>query len=289
MEILGIDIGASGIKGAPVDTRTGDMTAERQRIPTPEGAEPEAVSQVVAQLVRHFNWSGPIGCGFPAAVRHGRVLTAVNISGHWVGESAAELFRQAVGRPVAVINDADAAGLAEMRFGAGRGRAGVVMILTLGTGIGTALFIDGRLVPNTELGQIEFRGKMAEKRVAAAVRKRQNLSWAKWTRRLDDFLHRLEYYFWPDLIIVGGGVSRKAEKFLPLLTLQTEVVAAQMLNNAGIVGAALAALPPGLRRAEGNAPADEPLDAESDALPPAPSPLVGEGQGEGEIRTATRP
>lgn len=245
MEILGIDIGASGIKGAPVDTRTGDMTAERHRIPTPDGAEPEAVGRVVAQLVGHFNWSGPIGCGFPAAVRHGRALTAVNISKSWVGESVAELFRQAVGRPVTVINDADAAGLAEMRFGAGYGRAGLVIILTLGTGIGTALFIDGRLVPNTELGQIEFRGKMAEKRAAAIVRQRQNLSWAKWARRLDDYLHRMEYYFWPDLMILGGGVSRKAEKFLPLLTLQTEVIAAQMLNNAGIVGAALAAVPQG--------------------------------------------
>ena len=243
MEILGIDIGASGIKGAPVDTRTGEMMAERLRIPTPEGAEPEAVSQVVAQLVRHFHWSGPIGCGFPAAVRHGRALTAVNISSHWVGESVVELFRQAVGRPVTVINDADAAGLAEMRFGAGRGRPGLVMILTLGTGIGTALFIDGRLVPNTELGQIEFRGKMAEKRAAAVVRERQNLSWAKWALRLDEYLHRMEYYFWPDLMILGGGVSKKSEKFLPLLTLQTEVVTAQMLNNAGIVGAALAALP----------------------------------------------
>ena len=252
MEILGIDIGASGVKGAPVDTRNGDMTADRLRIPTPEGAEPEAVSQVVAQLVRHFSWSGPIGCGFPAAVRHGRALTAVNISRSWVGESVTELFRQAVGRPVTVINDADAAGLAEMRFGAGRGRPGLVMILTLGTGIGTALFIDGRLVPNTELGQIELRGKMAEKRAAAVVRQRQNLSWAKWARRLDDYLHRMEYYFWPDLMILGGGVSKKSEKFLPLLTLQTEVVPAQMLNNAGIVGAALAAVPQGAAPVGGN-------------------------------------
>ncbi len=277
MEILGIDIGASGIKGAPVNTRTGDMTAERLRIPTPEGAEPEAVSQVVAQIVRHFNWSGPVGCGFPAAVRHGRALTAVNISRDWIGESAVELFQQAVGRPVTVINDADAAGLAEMRFGAGRGRPGVVMILTLGTGIGTALFMNGHLVPNTELGQIEFRGKTAEKRAAAIVRERQNLSWAKWARRLDDYLHRMEYYFWPDLMIVGGGVSKKSDKFLPLLTLQTEVVTAQMLNDAGIVGAALAALPQGAA-----------LVAEGDAIP-APSPLEGKGWGEGEIQTATRP
>ena len=264
MEILGIDIGASGIKGALVNTRTGDMTAERLRIPTPERAEPEAVSQVVAQVVRHFNWSGPIGCGFPAAVRHGRALTAVNISRDWIGESVVELFQQAVGRPVTVINDADAAGLAEMRFGAGRGRAGVVIILTLGTGIGTALFMNGHLVPNTELGQVEFRGKTAEKHAAAIVRKRQNLSWAKWARRLDDYLHRMEYYFWPDLMIVGGGGSKNSDKFLPLLTLQTEVVTAQMLNNAGIVGAALAALPQGAA-----------LVTEVDAIP-APSPLEGE-------------
>lgn len=261
MEILGIDIGASGIKGAPVDTRTGDMTAERLRIPTPEGAEPEAVSQVVAQVVRHFNWSGLVGCGFPAAVRHGRALTAVNISKDWIGESVSELFRQSVGRPVTVINDADAAGLAEMRLGAGHGRAGVVMVLTLGTGIGTALFMNGHLVPNTELGQVEFRGKTAEKRAAAIARQRQNLSWAKWARRLDDYLHRMEYYFWPDLMIVGGGVSKKADKFLPLLTVKTEVVTARMLNNAGIVGAALAALP------QGAAPA-----VERDVAP-APSPL----------------
>ena len=245
MEILGIDIGASGIKGAPVDTRSGEMTAPRMRVPTPEGATPEAVSEVVGQLVSGFRWSGPVGCGFPAAVRQGRVLTAVNISDHWVGESVTTLFKEAVGRPVTVINDADAAGLAEMRFGAGRGRAGLVMILTLGTGIGTSLFIDGRLVPNTELGQIEFRGSPAEKRAAAIVRQRQGLSWAKWARRLDDYMHRMEYYFWPDLMILGGGVSKKSEKFLPLLTLQTEVVAAQMLNNAGIVGAALAAMPQG--------------------------------------------
>ena len=283
MEILGVDIGASGIKAAPVDTRSGDMTAERLRIPTPQGAEPEAVSETVGQLVRHFRWSGPVGCGFPAALRHGRVLTAVNISRNWVGESAGELFRQATGCPVTVINDADAAGIAEMRFGAGRGRSGLVMILTLGTGIGTALFMNGHLVPNTELGQIEFRGKTAEKRVAAIVRKRQGLSWAKWARRLDDYLRRMEYYFWPDLMIVGGGVSRKAEKFLPLLTLQTEIVAAQMLNNAGIVGAALTALPRGAARV-----------AESNAAF-APSPLVGESLprtrsgGEGEIRTAERP
>ena len=245
MEILGIDVGASGIKGAPVDTRSGEMTASRIRVPTPEGAAPEAVSEVVGQLVSRFRWSGPVGCGFPAAVRQGRVLTAVNISDDWVGESVTTLFQEAVGRPVTVINDADAAGLAEMRFGAGRGRAGLVMILTLGTGIGTSLFIDGRLVPNTELGQIEFRGGPAEKRAAAIVRQRQGLSWAKWARRLDDYLHRMEYYFWPDLMILGGGVSKKSEKFLPLLTLQTEVVAAQMLNNAGIVGAALAAMPQG--------------------------------------------
>ena len=245
MEILGIDVGASGIKGATVDTRSGEMTASRIRVPTPEGATPEAVSEVVGQLVTRFRWSGPVGCGFPAAVRQGRVLTAVNISDHWVGESVTTLFQEAVGRPVTVINDADAAGLAEMRFGAGRGRAGLVMILTLGTGIGTSLFIDGRLVPNTELGQVELRGSPAEKRAAAIVRQRQGLSWAKWARRLDDYLHRMEYYFWPDLMILGGGVSKKSEKFLPLLTLQTEVVAAQMLNNAGIVGAALAALPQG--------------------------------------------
>jgi len=242
VEILGIDIGGTGIKGAPVDTVTGELCGERFRLPTPAPATPKAVSAAVAEVAHHFSWHGPIGCGFPAAIRAGQVRTAWHVAKEWIGCQAEKLFQEATGCPVTVLNDADAAGYAEMRFGAGQGRHGVVLIVTLGTGIGTALFVDGRLVPNTELGHIEIRGKDAEKRAAASVRENKDLSWKKWARRVDEYLQRMNSYLWPDLIIVGGGVSEKADKFLPLLTVETEVVAAQLQNEAGIVGAALAAL-----------------------------------------------
>ncbi len=250
MNILGIDIGGTGIKGAPVDTATGALLAERHRIPTPTPATPEAVSSTVAQVVQHFRWQDAIGCGFPAAIRTGQVLTAANIDQAWIGANAQALFADATGRLCTVVNDADAAGYAEMHFGAGRGVHGTVLIVTLGTGIGTALFVNGHLVPNTELGHIEVNGKEAEKWAAASVREHKQLSWKKWARRLDTYLTRLEAYFWPDLIIVGGGVSKKHEKFLPRLTLETRVVPAQMRNEAGIVGAALAAI-------QGHTPQDE--------------------------------
>jgi polyphosphate glucokinase len=242
VEILGIDIGGTGIKGAPVDTLTGELLGERFRLLTPSPATPAAVSATVAEVAAQFSWHGPIGCGFPAAIRGGKVRTAGHVAKEWIGCEAEKLFQASTGCPVAVLNDADAAGYAEMRFGAGQGRKGVVLIVTLGTGIGTALFIDGHLVPNTEMGHIEIRGKDAEVRAASSARERKDLSWKKWARRVDEYLQHMNSYLWPDLIIIGGGVSKKADKFLPLLTVETEVVAAQMENEAGIVGAAVAAL-----------------------------------------------
>lgn len=240
MRVLGIDIGGSGIKGAPVDTRRGKLLAERHRIPTPQPATPRAVAGAVGQLVRHFDWKGPVGCAVPAVVQQGYVRTAANISRGWLGVHAPRLFRKATGLSVIVTNDADAAGYAEMHFGAGRRHAGLVIIVTLGTGIGTALFINGHLVPNTELGHIEIRGRDAEKWAAASVRDAKNLSWKKWARRVDVYLQHMQRYFWPDLFIIGGGVSRKHEKFLPRLTVAARVAPARLGNDAGIIGAALA-------------------------------------------------
>jgi polyphosphate glucokinase len=241
MEVLGIDVGGSGIKGAPVDTSSGSLLDERFRLKTPPRAKPDAVAQTVAGIVEHFGWKGPVGCGFPAAIRRGTALTAANISRKWIGKDARRLFADAAGCPFHVLNDADAAGVAEMRLGAGRGREGMVLVTTLGTGIGTALFVDGRLVPNTELGHIEIDGREAEKWAAESVRDAGDLSWKKWARRLDRYFKTMQAYFWFDLIIVGGGVSKKHQKFLPLLTADVEIVPAEMRNEAGIIGAALAA------------------------------------------------
>ncbi len=240
MKVLGIDIGGTGIKGAPVDTSRGKLAAPRRRIATPRPATPEAVGASVARIVRHFKWRGPVGCAVPAVVQDGRVRTAANISKRWLGIDARALFRGSAGRRVTVVNDADAAGYAEMHFGAGRGVSGLVIIVTLGTGIGSALFINGHLVPNTELGHLEIDGREAEKWAAARVREAQDLSWKKWAQRVDVYLTRLQRYFWPDLIIIGGGVSKKRDKFLPRLTVPVKVVAAKLRNDAGIIGAALA-------------------------------------------------
>lgn len=241
MQILGIDIGGTGIKGAPVDTATGLLMEPRYRLLTPDPAKPKAIARVVGELVEHFEWKGPIGCGFPAAIRQGVALTAANIDSQWIGTDVAALFSQVTACPVKVINDADAAGLAEVTFGAGRDVSGVVMMITIGTGLGTALFVDGRLVPNTELGHIEMDGKDAEWKASEAARLREDLSWKKWAKNLDQYLQTLERLFWPDLFIVGGGAIKRKEKFLPLLTVQTRVVPALMGNDAGIVGAALSA------------------------------------------------
>jgi len=240
MKVLGIDIGGTGIKGAPVDTRKGVLLEDRHRIATPHPATPSAVTKAVCRIVEHFSWRGPIGIAMPAAVKDGRLLTAANISPRWLGVNAADRFGKATGHRVIVVNDADAAGLAEMQFGAGRRRRGLVIMVTIGTGIGTAIFIDGRLVPNTELGHLILRGRAAETWASARVREKKGLSWQRWARRVDSYLHLLNRYFWPDLFIIGGGVSKKAPRYLSLLTLPTPIVPAALLNDAGIIGAALA-------------------------------------------------
>lgn len=239
---LGIDIGGTGIKGAPVDTATGELVAPRHRILTPKPATVDAVAGVVAEVARHFDWTGAIGATFPAVVKNGVVATAANVDKSWISTDAASVLSHAcAGVPVTVLNDADAAGLAEMAFGAGRGRTDTVIMVTLGTGIGSAVFVDGELVPNTELGHLLVRGKEAEKRAADSVREHERLSWKQWAKRLDEYLALLESLLWPDLIIVGGGVSKKYDKFLPLLHPRAELLPAQLLNEAGIVGAAVSA------------------------------------------------
>jgi polyphosphate glucokinase len=239
-QVLGIDIGGTGIKGAPVDVATGKLTADRKKLDTPQPAKPDAVAKVVQELVTAFAWTGPIGATFPGVVTSGTIRTAANLDAEWVGVNASELFGKATGQPVTVINDADAAGIAEMKFGAGVGQRGTVLMLTLGTGIGSALFIDGILVPNTEFGHIEIRGKDAEKRASEHAREEHELSWGKWAGRVDEYLETMERLLSPTLIIIGGGISKKSDKFLPLLTdLRAKVVPAGMLNDAGIVGAAM--------------------------------------------------
>ena len=243
MNVFGIDVGGSGIKGAPVDTQTGELIAERVRIKTPKPATPEAIIATAAEVVRQSSWDGPVGCGFPAVVKDGVVRTAANIDQAAIGFDIQGRLEQELGNPACVINDADAAGLAEMRWGAGRGVGGAVLVLTLGTGIGTSLFVEGRLVPNTELGHIEIQGEDAEHRAADSARKREDLGWKEYAERLDEYLHRIEDLLWPDLIVIGGGISKKSEKFVPHLTARTRVVPAQMFNEAGIAGAALAGMP----------------------------------------------
>lgn len=243
MQVLGIDVGGSGIKGAPVDVERGELLTDRYRIPTPRPAKPKPIANTVAEIAHHFNWDGPIGVGFPAAVQHGVVRTASNIHQKWIGTNAAELFHQTTQCPVKVVNDADAAGIAEMTFGAGKGKVGVVLLVTIGTGLGTSVFTDGILLPNTELGHIEIDCEDAELNASDAARKNDELSWKEWAKRFDTYLNSLERLLWPDLIILGGGVSKKHEKFMPHLTTQAEIVIAESFNQAGIIGAALAGKP----------------------------------------------
>ena len=238
---FGIDIGGSGMKAAPVDLNTGTLTADRYKILTPKPATPEAMARVVGQLVEHFEWKGKVGVAFPAVVRNGIARTAANIDKAWIGTDIDAVFTEASGRPVHVINDADAAGLAEMRYGEGREREGVVIMLTFGTGIGSGLFLDGKLVPNTELGHLLLDGKEAEHRAAAVIRDREHLSWKEWGERVDRYLEHVEFLFSPDLFVIGGGVSRKADKWLHYVDIDTEIVVASLENEAGIVGAALIA------------------------------------------------
>ncbi len=239
MHVLGIDIGGSGIKGAPVDTETGRLLAERLRIKTPKKGEPEPVAEVVHQIAQFFNWKGPIGIGFPAPIKGGVALMAANISKKWIGTNADALFSKITACNCTMINDADAAGLAEMTFGAGRGQPGTVIIVTLGTGIGSSIFHRGQLLPNTEFGHMEMDGEDAEFRASDAARQREDLSWKKYAKRLDNYLKAMEKLFWPNLFIIGGGISKESDKFLPLLTVETHVVPADLLNEAGIIGAAL--------------------------------------------------
>ena len=241
MEILGIDIGGSGIKGAIVDTESGDFVTERLRSETPQPATPQAVAEVVGEISAHFNWDAPIGCTFPAVVQRGVTKTAANVHQSWIGTDAVSLLQTKTGNPVIVLNDADAAGIAEMEFGAGRGRDGLVAILTLGTGIGSSLFTDGHLVPNTELGHLIIRGKDAEERATDRARQEKGYSWKQWGKRVSEYLEYLESLIWPDLFIIGGGVSKQYDKFFPFITCKTEIVPAQLRNRAGIVGAAVAA------------------------------------------------
>jgi len=237
---LGIDIGGTGIKGAVVDLDTGQFVAERFRVLTPKPATPEGVAGVVKEVVEHFDWKGKVGATFPAVVQRGVVHTAANVDASWIETDAAAIFSKATGTACTVINDADAAGIAEVRFGAAKDRSGTVIVITLGTGIGSAVFIDGVLVPNTELGHLKMKDVDAEKRASETARERDQLSWKKWSRRVEKYLQYLESLLWPDLIVIGGGVSKKSDKFLPLISTRTEVVPALLHNEAGIVGAALA-------------------------------------------------
>ena len=239
-KVLGIDIGGSGIKAAPVSTKDGLMIELRHRIPTPTPSTPENVAMVVSEMVRHFNWKGLIGCGYPGVVQHGVTKTAANVDDSWIGIDANKLFSEVAVLPVYFVNDADAAGMAEMKFGAGQGINGLVLLCTIGTGIGTVLINNGRLVPNQELGHIEYKGMDAEKYMSDAVRKKENLTWEDWAGRFNEYLKAIEKLVSPDLIILGGGASKKGDRFLHYLNPETPVVAAELLNNAGVVGAALA-------------------------------------------------
>lgn len=239
MNALGIDIGGSALKGAPVDTKTGRLLAERHRIATPQNLTPAQMARAVAQIVEHFDWSGPVGIGFPGVTQGGYIRTSANLHPRFIDCDAGKLFSKATGCPIGLINDAAAAAQAEMKFGAGRGRKGKTLLLTLGTGVGSALAYEGKVVP-LELGHLPWkRGRSAEKYVAASVREKKDLSWAKWGGRLTKYLAVLETLFWPELIIIGGGVSAKHQKYFPHLRTRAKLVPAQFFNEAGIVGAAL--------------------------------------------------
>ncbi|WP_410499897.1 polyphosphate--glucose phosphotransferase [Chitinibacter sp. S2-10] len=241
--VLGIDIGGTGIKGAPVNIDTGELAAPRHRIATPQPATPEAVGAVVKQIVEHFHWSGPIGCTFPAIVHNGVTLSAANVDQTWLNAPAQQILAAATGLPLIILNDADAAGLAEVTFGAAKGRGGKTIVITLGTGIGSALIVNGELITNTEFGHLIFpKDMIAEKYCSAKVKEDKDLSWKEYNPRLNAYLLHLQLLFSPDLIIVGGGVSKKADKFIPEMKgLRCELVAATLKNEAGIIGAALEA------------------------------------------------
>jgi polyphosphate glucokinase len=242
MQALGIDIGGTGIKGAPVDLDTGKLLADRKKIATPQPATPEAMTEVVKEVAAAFGWTGTTGATFPGVVIGGIIRSAANVDKSWIGTNASELFGKAIGTDVGVLNDADAAGVAEMTFGAGKGERGTVLMLTFGTGVGSALFTGGLLVRNTEFGHLEIRGKDAEKRASEHGKIEHGWGWKEWTERVSEYLQHMEALVSPELIIVGGGISKESEKWVPLLTgVQARIVPAALLNDAGIVGAAMAA------------------------------------------------
>jgi len=238
MDVLGIDIGGSYIKGAIVDVQTGKLNSEPLQVETPQPASPAAIIEVTSDLVKSFPWHGSIGCGFPAVIQAGVAKTASNIDDLWIGLNVKEEMERATGCPCSVLNDADAAGLAEMQFGEGQGRDGTVLVLTLGTGVGSALFSQGELFPNLELGCLPINGIPADHYAAAAVRRRENLSWQSWTQRLNLFLNHVERLLSPELIIIGGGISSEYKIFFPQLKTEADLLPAHFLNQAGIVGAA---------------------------------------------------
>jgi len=240
-KVLGIDIGGSGIKGAIVNTKTGELKKKRYRLETPDPATPGAVVQAISEITAHFKWNGLIGIGFPGVVQNGVVQTAANIDKQWIDENIHKIVSEACGCPVYAFNDADAAGFAEMKFGAGKKHKGVVLLITVGTGLGTVMFAEGKLVPNLELGHIILHGDDAEKYASDASRKEEDLTWEEWAARFNEYLTRLEFLTWPDLIIIGGGASKKDDKFFGYLNTRARVVPAKLQNEAGIIGAAIAA------------------------------------------------
>src|SRR4051794_8976377 len=259
MATLGIDIGGSGVKGAPVDTVRGELLAERIRVPTPQPSDVTSVVEAGAQGAAPFDGYDRVGVTFPGVVVDGVTKTAANVDKTWLDAPAADVFTRRLGKPVSVLNDADAAGVAEVAFGAGVGQSGLIMMLTFGTGIGSALFLDGKLIPNTEFGHLELDGKDAEVRASDRAREADDLSWDKWASRVQDYLRHVEALLSPRLFIIGGGVSKKADRFFPLIDVRTPMVAAKLLNNAGIIGAAVTA------EQTGGAPGVIPVDAGAQA------------------------
>ncbi len=238
--ILGIDVGASGVKGALVDLNSGKLSGERFRVPTPQPSTPEALAGAFAEIVAFFNYKGPVGCGFPAIVKNGTALSAANIDKSWIGTSIEQTFGNACGCPVFATNDADAAGIAEMRFGVGKGEQGVAILITIGTGLGTVIFNKGVMLPNTELGHLIWKhGQAAERYCSSGARERLKISRKEWADRFNEYLQHLEFLFSPDLFILGGGESKFFEQFKEQLHLKARVMPARLLNNAGIIGAAM--------------------------------------------------
>lgn len=262
---IGVDVGGSGIKAAVVDVDDGRFVSDRLRVPTPVPSTPDKVSASIGRLVKRLITAtdlaptAPVGIGLPGVVLDGVLRTAANIDAAWVDFPVTQKLSKSLKRAVTIVNDADAAGTAEMRFGIGAGRKGVVVLLTLGTGVGSAVFVDGKLVPNTEFGQMEIRGRPAERRSASVARTRRGLSWKAWAQDLDEHLQRVDELIWPELIILGGGVSKNGDKFIPRLTVRPPVVAAQLRNDAGIIGAAVIALEAAERAAAAEPPGTEPV------------------------------